>query len=117
MPRRTQRRSLAGSFRLSMLLALLCGINVYVFFLRPGSSLRDVLQSQAVQGATPARGLQKPTGTDAPTARSPSAVRHVEGKMGNRDTVLGVLRRHGVPAALADATSRKLATVWDPRQA
>src|SRR5207245_10483795 len=53
MPRRGKKRSPAASMRLGVLLLGLAGINVYVFFLRGGTSLRDVLKAQSTHAAAP----------------------------------------------------------------
>jgi murein DD-endopeptidase MepM/ murein hydrolase activator NlpD len=108
---------------------LLCGlvaINVYVFFYRGGTSLKDVLKAQSMQppGAQAAGGgegdpvapikAQAAEKIPAPVMEDEDAQR-LEGTMGARDTLAGVLGKQGVSAANVDAIVHALAGLWDPR--
>jgi len=132
MPRRRKQRTVAASVRLGVLLSALVGINIYVFFFRGGTSLRDVLKAQAVHGSPAAggssegdpmpgpatAGLQKPT---LPPEKVPPPVlededaRRIEGTMGKNDTLAGRLKRDGLSPAHIDVIVRALAGLWDPR--
>jgi hypothetical protein len=108
--RRARRGSgqLGGTFRLLVVLAILVGINVYVFFFAPGS-LKQV--SQAAQAASthepegkalePEARVPSPVATAAKGSRKDGVVREHEG-------LGGVLRREGLAAADADAVLRAL---------
>jgi murein DD-endopeptidase MepM/ murein hydrolase activator NlpD len=125
--RRTRPRH-RGTLRLGLLLCGLVAINVYVFFYRGGTNLRDVLKAQSLAPNTP--GAQAAGGGegDAPSpVKAPPAekipapvmededARRIEGTMGPKDTLAGVLGKQGVSAAQVDAIVHALAGLWDPR--
>src|SRR5512137_3043110 len=60
---RTGGSPLQGSLRLFVLLAVLVGVNVYVFFYRGGTSVKDVLKAAALPHQKSAMG---PTGIAGP---------------------------------------------------
>jgi murein DD-endopeptidase MepM/ murein hydrolase activator NlpD len=132
------RRAPKNSLRLSALLLALVAMNVYVFFFRGGTSVRDVLRSQAVRGAPAASSSAPPASVlphepapasaNAPaTAAAPAAAalpalededaRRVEGVMGASDTLAGALKREGLSAGDIDAIVQALRGLWDPRTA
>jgi murein DD-endopeptidase MepM/ murein hydrolase activator NlpD len=116
--------------RLGLLLCGLVAINVYVFFYRGGTSLRDVLKAQSMNNASaqalgggPSEGDPPAPGKLAPPEKIPAPVmededaHRIEGTMGPEDTLAGVLGKQGVTAAQVDAIVHALAGLWDPRTA
>src|SRR5437016_4013172 len=128
MPRRRKRRSWQGSLRLGALLSVLLAINVYVFFFRGGTSLRDILKAQSVGGEAPdapngaqsVGGLIAPPGQNTPDRPSVQVDdadhRHIDGIVVAGDSLVSLVRRQGLAAAQAEAVAKALtAAAWDPR--
>src|SRR5262249_19440906 len=119
--RRTRPRH-RGTLRLGLLLCGLVAINVYVFFYRGGTSLKDVLRAQSVpQPQSAAEGDPAPPGKlpapeqiPAPVLADAGAPR-IEGTMGPSNTLAGVLGKQGVTPAQVDSSVHALAGLWDPR--
>ncbi len=103
--------------RLGLVLALLVGVNIYVFFFSPGS-LKQV--SQAAQAAStrgvadPGLAEAAPSPVPSPPA-APSAPRAKpkkrEGNLKEHEGLGAMLRREGLTPADADGTLRALAQV------
>src|SRR5262245_59281256 len=123
--RRTRPRH-RGTLRLGLLLCGLVAINVYVFFYRGGTNLREVLQKQsmsnpsvAASGGGAADGDPALPGKLAAAEKIPPPVmededaHRIEGTMGPEDTLAGVLGKQGVTAAQVDAIVHALAGLWD----
>lgn len=111
------RQKLGGAVRLGLVLALLVGVNIYVFFFSPGS-LKQV--SQAAQAAS-TRGVADPglvqpavAPAPAPAAATPpprvKPKKH-EGNLKEHEGLGAMLRREGLTPADADGTLRALAQV------
>jgi hypothetical protein len=100
-----------ASLRLAAVLAVLVGVNVYVFFFAPGS-LKQV--SQAAQAAQ----TGEPIGIDAPPTRAGPVVAAAAGKGTRKEGMVheheglgAALRREGLAAADADHVLRALAPI------
>jgi hypothetical protein len=85
-------------------LAGLCGLNVYVFFVRGGTSLRDVLHAQSTAPLAPA-----PARPVAPRARLS------EGTVATGETLQAALTREGFAPTQAQVVARLLAPAHPPR--
>jgi murein DD-endopeptidase MepM/ murein hydrolase activator NlpD len=127
-----------GSARLLVVFALLIGVNVYFFFLRGGTSLRDLLKiSQEKKGpvalVAPDAASSAPRPEPAPRvavgkpkvvadAAEPAAVpiadeegRVATGTVGASDTLAAVLKREEVPGRTIGEVAAALTKVFDPR--
>jgi murein DD-endopeptidase MepM/ murein hydrolase activator NlpD len=97
--------------RLAALLLALVVVNIYVFFFRGGTSLRDVLKAQQVHA-------QLADAADVPD-RTPSSedqdARHIEGTVAAGETLGTALARVGVASYDAEAIARAQSGIWDAR--
>jgi murein DD-endopeptidase MepM/ murein hydrolase activator NlpD len=125
--KKRRRTSLQGGLRLAAVFALLVGVNVYFFFLRGGTSLRDLerLAGQkapvalvAPASAPPKKVEAAAKKVDAPEAQAPSPDedgRVAQGVVGASDTLAGVLKREEVPPKVAALVADALGKVFDTR--
>lgn len=119
---------LGGTFRLGVVLALLVGVNIYVFFFSPGS-LRQV--SQAAQAASTRAPVEDALAEAAPAQAAPAATpaastgtatppkakpRKHEGSVKEREGLGAVLRREGLLPRDADAALRALQPIMNFRK-
>jgi murein DD-endopeptidase MepM/ murein hydrolase activator NlpD len=138
MPRPTSARSRRrpspwrGTIRLTLVFAFLIAVNVYYFFFRGGTSLRDlqrlseekkgpsalVIPPAAPPGQSPAD-KRTPGQAAAPEATpevNPDEDARVQaGVAGPSDTLAAVLKREGVPPPAAGQAIAALTKVFDPR--
>ncbi len=124
-PTRRRRREpeppAGGSMRLGLVIAVLVGINLYVFLWRGGTSIPAVMEKAAVAGNgsgalvkadTPARPGQS-SATEAPVV---SRAHQVNGKVGPGDSMGLLLRREGMTPGEADELIRSLNGILDFRK-
>src|SRR5688572_26593527 len=97
MVRRRRPRSradrLRGTIRLGVVFAVLIGINVYVFLIRPGN-VKDV--ARQVEASRIAAAETKAPEPPAGEENAPSVGREIAGKVGKGDALQKILRREGV---------------------
>lgn len=119
------RQKLGGAIRLGLVLALLVGVNIYVFFFSPGS-LKQV--SQAAQAAS-TRGVADPglaqpqavptpapvSAPGAPAAPRAKPKKH-DGNLKEHEGLGAMLRREGLTPADADGALRALAQAMNFRK-
>ena len=113
----------SGTIRLGLVLAILVGINLYVFLWRGGTSIPDVMEKAAVAGdPEAARELQAEA--DRPASPTPGAAgqqeaaatgRDVQGEVQKGDSLGQILRREGLAAPEADRLIRALSPHLDFR--
>jgi murein DD-endopeptidase MepM/ murein hydrolase activator NlpD len=110
---RRRRSALKGTVRLALVFAALIGANVYIFWLRPRTSLPDLMRTSQA----PVAAIAPPPA--APPAQRPRAAddaddaRIVEGVMTDGDTVERAWKRDGLsPRAVAEL-AQALARVFD----
>lgn len=135
MARRRRRRSaeFRNGLRLGAVLLALVGVNVYVFFIKPGTALREVLRpASSVRSAAPDRYRADAAGPAGGTrvvaikpgetvvapppseAGADGATRAVEGKFGPNDRLRDVMARAGF-GAQADSMVAALSRLSDPK--
>ena len=113
-----------SSLRLGLVLAVLVGINIYVFFFRGGTSISDVKKAvQQAEIATPANAPPSgsPAGPALPSAKpvagaeppAPPAGKTVEGTIQNGDSLLKIMEKAGVDAGEANDVVEALKPVLD----
>jgi murein DD-endopeptidase MepM/ murein hydrolase activator NlpD len=102
---RTGRSPLKGSLRLFLLLCVLVGVNVYVFFYRGGTSVKEVLKAAALPPQKTALG---PTGISGPSG----ARKGPKGRRGPAAAPLG--KAAPAPSTLPVDTERLLTAVIEP---
>jgi hypothetical protein len=98
----------AATLRLTVVLLVLVGINVYVFFFSAGS-LKQV--SQAAQAASTREAGEKELAPSPPSVPAPAPIARgsrKDGTVREREGLGGVLRREGLVAADVDAVLRAL---------
>lgn len=129
------RQKLGGAVRLGLVLAILVGVNVYVFFYSPGSlkSVSQAAQAASLHGAddhglatTSAPAAEAtgtgtapppPAGTAGPAPATPRAKpRKHDGTLKEREGLGVLLRREGLAPADADGVLRALAAVMSFRK-
>src|SRR5438094_6143604 len=120
MPRRrnrTRRRrsALKGTVRLALVSAALIGANVYIFWLRPRTSLPDLMKSSGAPTAAIA-----PPSPAAPPSLKPKSpaddeadARVVEGVMSDGDTVERAWKRDGLAPRTVAELAQALGRVFD----
>src|SRR5262245_16428271 len=120
--RRARAKGMRSSLRLGLVLALLVGINIYVFFFRGGTSINDVKkqlhQAQIAPTATaatanaaaPAPSAKPAAGQETP---APPAGKTLEGKIQNGDSLLKIMEKAGVEEAEANEVVEALKPVLD----
>src|SRR5262245_30759335 len=119
--RRARSGTIRNTLRLGIVLTLLVGINVYVFFFKSGTSLKDV--KEAVKGAQiPATQQPAAMAGQAPSAKagegsadpgSPTAGKTLEGTIKAGDSLLKVFERAGVGMSEANEVVEALKPVMD----
>lgn len=101
-----------GTLRLGLVLAVLVGVNLYVFLWRGGTSIPDVMEKAAVAGESAEKTepqKKPPLPASAEESPGPQAEgRSVAGKVQEGDSLGRILRREGLPAPQADAVIRAL---------
>jgi murein DD-endopeptidase MepM/ murein hydrolase activator NlpD len=131
-PKRKQRRKaeLRNTVRLGVVLTALTAINVYVFFVRPDRAVQQAMQpsstgkplveqksealAAAELAAAKSRALKVAEGTTIAEAQAAAGGKVVEGKIGNKDTLLTVLEREGFSAVAMNVVGA-LSKVFDPK--
>jgi murein DD-endopeptidase MepM/ murein hydrolase activator NlpD len=113
---RRRRSALKGTVRLALVFAALIGANVYIFWLRPRTSLPDLMRSSGA----PAAAIAPPPSSSSPPALKPKSpaddeadARVVEGVMTDGDTVERVWKRDGLPARTVAELAQALSRVFD----
>jgi murein DD-endopeptidase MepM/ murein hydrolase activator NlpD len=106
-----------GSLRLVLVVALLVGVNVYVFVFRRGTSMRDLMKTAELN-----KQVAPPTALVAPTPPRPKVddaaneeARVVEGTMEESDTVERVWKGQGLPPKLVNDLANVLGKIFDLR--
>lgn len=123
MPRKPQRRrrsrkqtrssSHRGSLRLGLVLAVLVGVNLYVFLWRDKTSIPEVMEKAAVAGTEAAAAEVEPAPAEPVAEESPD--RLVEGEVQGGDSFGAILRREGLEPPQADELIRALREHMDFR--
>jgi murein DD-endopeptidase MepM/ murein hydrolase activator NlpD len=141
-PRKKRARSTPwkATLRLGVVFATLIAINLYFFFFRGGTSVGDLvklsenkdLQKEMLPPTRPKPasvppGAPIPPGRPRPAAAPgtasdaevdvPDEGRMASGTIGAADTLLGVLRREGIPQATANEVVVALTRLFDPKKA
>jgi hypothetical protein len=99
------------TLRLGMVLAILVGVNVYVFFFAPGS-LKQVSQAAQAAASTGDALAVEPQPRAAPAVAPPGGkATHKEGVVREHEGLGAALRREGLAAADADHVLRALAPI------
>ncbi len=114
-----------GTLRLGVVIAILVGINLYVFLWRGETSIPAVMEKASVAGngngalvdsheqerlAQAQRGVSNTLGTGTPVQ---SATRAVSGEVASGDSMGRILRREGMDAKAADELIRALSPSLD----
>jgi murein DD-endopeptidase MepM/ murein hydrolase activator NlpD len=106
--------------RLGLVLAVLVGVNLYVFLWRDQTSIPDVMEMAAVasDGDPLAHAGSTPAAADAEAApsASPEAGRWIDGQVEPDDSLGQILRREGLDPPQADELIRALQPVMDLRK-
>jgi murein DD-endopeptidase MepM/ murein hydrolase activator NlpD len=109
-----------SSLRLGIVLTLLVGINVYVFFFRGGTSIQDVKkavkEAQIPAEQTPGTAASlapAPSAKPADEPTGPAAGKTVEGKIQKGDSLLKILEKAGVETPEANEVVEALKPVMD----
>src|SRR5688572_14369284 len=115
--RRARSGTMRSSIRLGVVLALLVGINVYVFFFRGGTSIPDVqkaVKEAKIPGA-PAPGGEAPAPAAKPAAApaAPAVGKSLEGTIQKGDSLLKILEKAGVDANEANEVVDALKPIMD----
>lgn len=118
-PKPAKRRSgWQGSMRLGALFAVLVGVNVYVFFFRGGTSIRDVLKSGAIAkrpaaAATSSSGSGDPAAQPGAPSNDDSVV--VKGSLAGHLGLLGALSAVNIDRTQANEVIAALRPALDLR--
>lgn len=113
---RKQRKRSRSSLYLGFVIALLVGINLYVFLWRGGTSIPAVMERAAVATGNPLSSTETDETSPALTAAPKSTVvRSFDGEVVAGDSMGALLRRSGASAAEADRLIRALASELDLR--
>ncbi len=127
-PLPSSRSAHRGSGRLALVLALLVGVNLYVFLWRGGTSIPELYERAALArdvslfpGARPAASLPLVTLPASPVAVPEKEDKQdpgswSDGEVQAGDSMGGILRREGLDATRADALIRALGPAMDLRQ-
>lgn len=111
-----------GSLRLALVIAVLVGINLYVFLWRGGTSIPAVMEKAAVAGndsgaLVDAESEGSRPGQNAPApASEQTSDREVAGEVKPGDSMGQILRREGMSAGEADELIRALGGILDFRK-
>ena len=95
-----------GTIRLGLVLAVLVAVNIYVFFIREGTSIPAVKRAS----------VNAPAADAGPAAPPAEAGRRVKGAVQASDSLGKILRREGLAQPEADALIRALSPVMDLRK-
>jgi len=115
--RRRLGQKLGGAVRLGLVLALLVGVNIYVFFFSRGSlkQVSQAAQAASTRGAAdPGLAEPAPVPAPAPAAAAPAPrakPKKHDGNIKEHEGLGAVLRREGLTPADADGALRALAQV------
>jgi murein DD-endopeptidase MepM/ murein hydrolase activator NlpD len=99
-------------------LAALVGVNFYFFFVRGGTSLRDLMRSAELRRPVPRGAAPTAAATPAPKPHPPEEqedARVVEGTLRDNDTVEWAWKREGLPAKQVTEVASALERVFDLR--
>ncbi|HZS42040.1 MAG TPA: M23 family metallopeptidase [Polyangia bacterium] len=101
--------------RLALVFAALIGANVYIFWLRPRTSLPDLIKSSGAPAviAPPPAGAAQPAARAKPAADDESDARVVEGVMTDGDTVERAWKRDGLQPRTVAELAQALSRVFD----
>lgn len=120
--KRARRAFGRGTIRLAAVLAVLVGVNVYVFFFRGGTSIQDVkkaVQKARIEGEGGARAASRGDAGGAvaggAVAGGPVPGRVAEGRVRAGDSLGAILKREGLDATCADEVIRALRPVFNLR--
>lgn len=113
--RYSQPSSNHGTLRLGAVIAILVGINLYVFLWRGGTSIPDVMEKAAVAGESGAL-LDAAAEPAIAPQHSPPNLTIVEGQVKSGDSMGRILRREGMSANEADELIRALNGTLDLRK-
>lgn len=120
MARRRPPHRFRGTVRLTLVFGVLLGVNFYFFFVRGGTSLRDLMRPGGILAAHSAAGLVAAAALPAspkpkPTVEEVDEARVVEGVMTDTDTVERVWKRDGLGPRQVNELAQALGKVFDLR--
>jgi murein DD-endopeptidase MepM/ murein hydrolase activator NlpD len=106
-----------GSLRLALIVAVLVGINAYVFVFRRGTSMRDLMKTAELNKQVAPASAPIAPAPPRPKAEDPSSeeARVVEGTMQENDTVERVWKAQGLTPKLVNDLANALGKVFDLR--